>query len=316
MYRDQINEECPGMSLITLFSAPKPFTDPHIGLIQRNAIRSWTCLPDVEVVLLGREAGLEQVAKEMGAIHIPEVEYNERGTPLISSMLEVTRKNTRSPILGIVNTDILFSSDLIEAARHISGQKDKFVFLSRRWDLEITQPMDFSPGWEEKLKVLAEHKGSLHKPAGSDFFVFPRECYDSIPPFAVGRSGWDNWMIYKARMEKWPVIDCTPSVLVVHQTHDYRHLPGGQTHHTTPETDENIRLAGGQSAIRYTILDSTHELIQGGLARPAFTRERLTRRIELIMRNLFFFLPEDQIESIARPKRWKKRLKKWFKINP
>ncbi len=303
------------MSLITLFSAPKPFIDPHISLIQRNAIRSWTCLPDVLVVLLGREAGLEQVAKEMGAIHIPEVEYNERGTPLISSMLEVTRKNTRSPILGIVNTDILFSSDLIEAARHISGQQDKFVFLSRRWDLDITQPMDFSPGWEHNLKVLVEHKGNLHKPAGSDFFVFPRECYNAIPPFAVGRSGWDNWMIYKARMEKWPVIDCTPSILVVHQTHDYSHLPGGQTHHTTPETDENIRLAGGQSAIRYTILDSTHELIQGSLARPAFSWERLTRRIELLLRNLFFFLPEDQIESIARPKRWKKRLKKWFKIN-
>jgi hypothetical protein len=43
------------MSLITLFSAPKPFTDPHIAMIQRNAIYSWTLLPDVEVILLGEE---------------------------------------------------------------------------------------------------------------------------------------------------------------------------------------------------------------------------------------------------------------------
>ena len=28
-------------STITIFTAPKPFTDPHIDLIQRNAIRSW-----------------------------------------------------------------------------------------------------------------------------------------------------------------------------------------------------------------------------------------------------------------------------------
>ena len=41
------------MTLITLFSAPKPFTNPHIAMIQRNAIRSWTLLPDVEVILLG-----------------------------------------------------------------------------------------------------------------------------------------------------------------------------------------------------------------------------------------------------------------------
>jgi hypothetical protein len=33
------------MPLITLFSAPKPFTDPHIALIQRNALHSWTLLP-------------------------------------------------------------------------------------------------------------------------------------------------------------------------------------------------------------------------------------------------------------------------------
>ena len=30
--------------LLTLFTAPKPFTNPHIALIQRNAIRSWMAL--------------------------------------------------------------------------------------------------------------------------------------------------------------------------------------------------------------------------------------------------------------------------------
>ena len=51
------------MTLLTLFSAPKPFTDPHIALIQRNAIRSWTLLPDVEVILLGEETGLAEAAR-------------------------------------------------------------------------------------------------------------------------------------------------------------------------------------------------------------------------------------------------------------
>ena len=35
------------MSFLTIFTAPKPFTDPHINLIQRNALRSWLALgPD------------------------------------------------------------------------------------------------------------------------------------------------------------------------------------------------------------------------------------------------------------------------------
>ena len=73
------------MSLITLFSAPKPFTDPHIALIQHNALHSWTLLPNVEVILLGGEDGLVQAAKEFNVKHIPNVKCNENGTPLISS---------------------------------------------------------------------------------------------------------------------------------------------------------------------------------------------------------------------------------------
>jgi hypothetical protein len=40
------------------------------------------------------------------------------------------------------------------------------------------------------------------------------------------------------------------------------------------------------------------------------TSLRFTRRLELVLRALFFFLPENVVENIARPKRWKKRLKK------
>ena len=67
------------MPLITLFSAPKPFTNPHIATIQRNAIRSWTLLPDVEVILFGEETGLAEAAKELGVKHIPSVACNESG---------------------------------------------------------------------------------------------------------------------------------------------------------------------------------------------------------------------------------------------
>ena len=53
------------MPLITIFTAPKPFTDPHIDVIQRNAIRSWLSLGgDVEVILVGDEAGMSAVASE------------------------------------------------------------------------------------------------------------------------------------------------------------------------------------------------------------------------------------------------------------
>ncbi|HET9913155.1 MAG TPA: hypothetical protein VFQ13_14765, partial [Anaerolineales bacterium] len=90
------------MSLITLFSAPKPFTDPHIAMIQRNALKSWTLLPDVEVILLGDETGLAEAARELGVKYIPDVKCNANGTPLISSMFQLAREHSNSDLLCII----------------------------------------------------------------------------------------------------------------------------------------------------------------------------------------------------------------------
>jgi len=301
------------MTLLTLFSSPKPFTNPHIATIQRNAIKSWTLLPDTEVILLGEEEGLAEAALELGVKHIPHVTRNTSGVPLISSMFALARENATSDLLCIINADMILMPDFVEAARRSRLQRDTFVLLSQRWDMDITQPINFTQGWEKTLSSSVQQQGSLHRPAGSDFFLFPKSCYTDVPSFTIGRAGWDNWMIYKARREGWAVIDCTPSVMIVHQNHDYSHLPGGKSHYDHPDTNENIRLAGGQAHIRYTILDSTHRLVGGKLVRPQMTSLRFTRKFELFLRKIFFFLPENMIENIARPKRWKKRIQKIIK---
>ena len=282
-------------------------------MIQRNAIRSWTLLPDVEVILLGEEEGLTEAAHELGVKHLPSVARNESGTPLVSSMFQLVRENSNSDLLCIINADVILMSDFVEAARRSRLQRDLFVLLSQRWDYDITAPLDFVEGWASRLGESVRKQNQLHRPAGSDFFLFPKSCFQDVPDFTIGRAGWDNWMIYKARQQKWPVIDCTPSMMIVHQNHDYSHLPGGKSHYEHPDTNENIRLAGGQANIRYTILDSTHRLVNGKLARPKLSYLRFMRGVELFLRAVFFFLPENMIENVARPKRWKKRIQKLFK---
>src|SRR5215207_10110850 len=104
------------MPLITLFSAPKPFTDPHIETIQRNAIKSWTLLPEVEVILLGEEMGLAEASHELVVKHISTVDRNANGVPLISSMVQLARENSSSPLLCIINADMILMPDFVEAA--------------------------------------------------------------------------------------------------------------------------------------------------------------------------------------------------------
>ena len=268
------------MPLITLFSAPKPFTNPHIATIQRNAIKSCTLLPNVEVILLGEETGLAEAAKELGVKHLPNVARSEAGTPLISSMFQLARENSASDLLCIINADMILFPDFIEAAKQVAQLKNQFVSMSQRWDLDVTQPIEFNDGWQNRLRSTVLSQGALHRPMGSDFFLFPRSSFLDMPTFAIGRAGWDNWMIYKSRKEGWATVDVTPSVIIVHQNHDYSHLPGGQPHYKHPETDVNIQLAGGREVTRFTLLDVDCRLSEGKLIPRKWNRQTLRRAIE------------------------------------
>ena len=253
------------MPLITLFTAPKPFTEPHIDLIQRNALRSWLNLGEaVQVALIGGEAGIAEVAGEMGLPHFPQVGVNRLGTPLISSIFALGRSLNESPYLAYVNADIILFPEFTAVVQQVATKTGRFLCVGQRIDLEVSEPLAFTGDWVGSLRQRAHQAGHKHLRAGSDYFVYPRECFTTIPDFAVGRAGWDNWMIFHARRMNWPVVDCTPSLEIIHQNHDYAHLPDGKPHYSLPESFENIRLAGGRRTI-LSLNDATHQLAEGEL---------------------------------------------------
>ncbi len=248
---------------ITIFSAPKPFTHPHIATIQRNAIRSWLALgAEVDVLLLGDEEGLPETAQELGVRLIREVPRNAQGTPLVSALFELARRNSDSPLLAYVNADILMLPDFVSGARALQAGGKPFLGVGQRWDLEVTEALEFGDDWPVMLQRRIKEHGSLHPPAGSDYFIYPRGCFERMPAFAIGRAGWDNWMIYWARRQGWLVVDCTAEITIAHQNHDYSHLPGGQPHYRLPETDVNVRLAGGRRTI-FDLNDADYRLVAG-----------------------------------------------------
>jgi hypothetical protein len=271
------------MTLLTLFTAPKPFTNPHIDLIQRNAIKNWLALgPEVAVLIMGRESGMPEAASESGVRHVHEVACAEAGPPLINSMLDYARRLTDSPYLCISNADILFLPDILEATQKAAKLADKFLLLSQRWDLDVTQALEFSPGWEQRLWADVQTRGKLHPPLGSDYFIFPRSLLEDIPEFIIGRSGWDNWIIYHAIQSGWAVLDVTPSLRMIHQNHDYSHLPGNEPPYKLPETRRNIELAGGEENM-LTIMDIPQQLIHGKIRRAPLTTARLVRKLEVAL---------------------------------
>jgi hypothetical protein len=154
---------------------------------------------------------------------------------------------------------------LIRAAASIG--KRKFLMVGRRWNVDITEPWDFSdPQWRERLVALTRDHGVLFHDYAIDYFVFSRDSKLTIQlPFAVGRPRWDNYFLFRCRQLGYPLIDATTVVTAVHQNHDYAHLPKGDSAiFGGPEADANIKLLGDKSR-HFSLLYATHELTQFGL---------------------------------------------------
>jgi hypothetical protein len=214
--------------MITIFTVPKPFKD-NIGIIQKNAIRSWLQLrPKCEVLLLGNEQGTTEAAESLGVQQIPQIEYNKFGTPLVNSVFDVAQGHGSHKLMAYVNADIILMSDFIRAVSRLRWTK--CVMSSRRWDLDVTDLINFEePDWEVRLQTMAVNRQRIAGYYAIDYFVFPRGLWGEIPPFALGRTAWDNWLMFRARALRVPLIDATRVVTVVHQDHDYLHVPSGKT---------------------------------------------------------------------------------------
>jgi hypothetical protein len=254
--------------MLTLFTTPKAFKG-HIAVIQRNAMKSWTLLhPRPEILLFGDEDGAGQVAAELGLRHFPKVGRTQSGAPLLDDMFEKARQLATFDLLCYVNADIILLQDFMTAVERVSRWRSRFLMVGRRWDVDLREPWDFSrPEWASRLRALALASGNQRPPEAIDYFAFSKDLAADVLPLAIGRTGWDNWLIWHARSLKAPIVDASHEVKVLHQNHDYSHHPqssagvfGGE------EAQRNRALIGGP--LRYhNTGDATHVLSSAGVER-------------------------------------------------
>lgn len=76
------------------------------------------------------------------------------------------------------------------------------------------------------------------------------------------------------------MVDVTRSAMIVHQNHDYSHLPGNKPPYDLPETKQNISIAGGMKSM-YTILEANRILVDGELKAAPVSIPRVLHGIEL-----------------------------------
>ena len=159
-------------ALLTIFTTPKPFSNPHIAVIQRNALRCWTSLgAEVQVLAIGEEEGLAEAAAELGVTLVPQVRRNAQGTPLVSDIFAQARRHSNTPYLAYANADMLLLPEFVGITCLLGMSAPKFLAVGQRWDLDMvladgrTQQLTFEAGWDATtppaLAPRAEIAGAL-----------------------------------------------------------------------------------------------------------------------------------------------------------
>jgi hypothetical protein len=251
--------------MLTLFATGKPFRD-HSGVIQRNAILSWTLLhPELEVVLFGDDPGAAEISRELGLRHEPFVERNEFGTKRLDFMFARAQEIARHPLLCYINCDIILFPEFCRALERVQSAHEKFLMVGRRWDLDVVHQLDFrKPDAAGHLRKLAQQFGTQRGPDAVDYFAFRRGFYPKIPPLVLGRIWWDHWLVWKARQQRADVVDVSSQVIAIHQNHGYNYHPAGAAGvWNDQQALRNYKLAGGKWHL-YTIADATHILESSG----------------------------------------------------
>lgn len=251
--------------MITFFTTAKPFRG-HDGIIQRNALQSWKLLhPGAEVILFGDDEGAAETCSELGLVHHSEVQRHPSGAKQLDYIFRRANEIARHNHLCFSNCDIILMQDFWKAFEKARAWRKRFLLVSRRWDTDVTTPIDFTnAAWAQKLRERTLAHGLQQNEYWIDSFLFQKGLYLDMPPLIVGHCYWDNWMIWKAMHDRVPVVDASRFILPVHQNHGYNARFGRVKGVASDALSQrNLDLIGGFPNVRH-IRSATHRLTRGG----------------------------------------------------
>ena len=208
--------------MITIFSTPKNFEN-IFDIIQKNALNSWRALSsEVEIIIFGDAIGSEKNAHLINAVYMPEVRVSKSGVPYLSDLFAKAQQYSTYDTLVFINADIILPNNFIKIVSNVKNQFRKYLMVGHRWDMDVNTIIDFydqdkaGEFWQK-----ANEESIKHPSCGIDYFVFNRNTFKALPDFAIGRPGYDNWLLWNARRHFIPLVDTSRDIKVIHQNHHF-----------------------------------------------------------------------------------------------
>lgn len=246
--------------IVTLFTTPRPLSSSELfGIIQRNALTSWSLLnPRPEIVVFADEQyeGQDTIDFVLGlGFRVePVLRRSSRRVPRLDDLFPRAQEMAGDGLPCYVNADIILENNLLPALEQASEPFEKCLLIARRWCIQMLELMDFSEGWEQRLKQKVSEQGSLMVECAIDLFSWKGDVYREFKPFAIGRYRWDNWLVGNALVRGCPVVDISRIARLTHQSH--ANVPWED-----PDASANFQIPGAFCSLK----DSTHTLTENGI---------------------------------------------------
>jgi len=245
---------------VTVLTIPRQWQEPWLTR-QENTVGAWMQMrPKPALIFFCDDLGTAEAAGRWEAIHVADGKRNDQGTPLISDVFLRGQALAQTPFVMYCNTDVV-TWGIDEALELAREQFESFLLVGARWDVDWTQRIQFSGKWKERLLDYTKGHGRRHAKGALDYFVFPRGLYkrkdwnaagEDFPPYAVGRSAWDNALVCQANYLNANTVDCSEFVTAIHQNMPSKKRP--------PQSEQS------EKGINWRFYDARHCRHQSGSA--------------------------------------------------
>ncbi len=248
--------------MIFIYSHPKPWVS-EFKLIQECAITSWIALrDDVNITLLGKDYGTLEKCTEYGINYCANIECNEYGTPLVSSIFDtITKRSNQDDIICYINADIVLSSDFIDTIENVKKTVEKdWLIVGKRTDMDAS-PDVLLQGTSAIVNYAKEH-GNDHGWDGIDYFIYNNaSMFKFVYPFALGKFVWDQWLIGNAYRRGICTIDASNSITAVHLNCAW-YFKGNKTYNRQEieDSEEGKRNANFDKYVKNILDGTTHTI--------------------------------------------------------
>lgn len=245
-----------------VFFTLKDFHGPD-AVIQELSVKSWQDA-GARLAILGPGAGVPEAAARLGIPHHPDISTRPDGRPRIDDLFRVAHQLARGEPYAYVNSDIYLTNPArLAETETVLSQLPSYLAVARRWELRL-DPQFVTTLSDAQIRSMRPDDLRRGPDEAIDFFLLDGRHAPSIPQFAVGRAGWDNWMIHDARLRCIPVVDLSHELQLIHLDV----APGwaeGKRAPSDPETRRNRQLAGWAQLL--TLDNATHLIKEGRIRR-------------------------------------------------